>query len=323
MNSTPTVVVVGAGAVGHVVGHFLQRSGATVVFLVRAKYKYSAANFQLHALPSSGDAPIPAANFGTITTIPELAELNVTELHLTIPSPLEPGPWLRELLAAVPHATILAYPPAPQDRATLLASGAELSRLVMVFIGFIAFAAPLDAEPWRHPGTAFWFPPLSPTLFSGPPDRVLAVVRALRSAGMPCRTHMNVTAFGAQPAAMLAAFMTALECADWSLRALVRSPHAARAIAAAREAAQIAGSKTPSVALRFVLTPTVLRIAVGVAKRVVPFSLEQYLHKHFAKVGAQTQAMVAELIASGNRQAVPTDALRALAARTSGARADA
>jgi ketopantoate reductase len=313
MIQKPTIVVVGAGAVGQVVGHFLQRSGASVVFLVRAKYKDSATNFTLHALPCRGDAPLGAANFGAIASIRELAELNVTELHLTIPSSLEAGPWLRELLAAVPNATIVAYPPAPQDRATLLGSGADVARLVTVFVGFIAFAAPLGAEPWPQAGTAYWFPPLSPTLFSGPPELVSRITNTLRSAGMPSRVHPNVTAYGAQPAAMLAAYMAALECAEWSLRAFVRTPNLARATAAAHEAGRIASGKPAALTLRLLLTPIVLRIVVGIAKRVVPFSLEQYLHKHFAKVRAQTQAMVAELVTSGRQQGLPTAALSTLA----------
>ncbi|MGB3623971.1 MAG: 2-dehydropantoate 2-reductase N-terminal domain-containing protein, partial [Ketobacter sp.] len=50
-----TALIVGAGAVGQVYGHFLQRGGASVSYLVKEKYKYDCEKgFTLYRCRRSG-----------------------------------------------------------------------------------------------------------------------------------------------------------------------------------------------------------------------------------------------------------------------------
>lgn len=43
-------------------------------------------------------------------------------------------------------------------------------------IGFIAWQGPLEGEQWTGEGLAYWLPPGSPSMISGPAERVAPLV---------------------------------------------------------------------------------------------------------------------------------------------------
>jgi 2-dehydropantoate 2-reductase len=160
---------------------------------------------------------------------------------------------------------------------------------------------------------AYWFPPMTPAPFSGPRDRVDAIVSLLKRGGQPAKRHKDVPRTVAFPSAILMAYLIALENAGWSFRELMRGGinDGARA---AREALAIVardeGGKVPLTA-RLMARPRVLRTGLWLGRRLVPLPLEVYLKEHFTKVGEQTREFVAGYIARGRELDLPVDALAA------------
>lgn len=319
-----TILVVGAGAVGQVLGRHLQLGGAEVTFFVRENYRAETARgFDMFPLNHwrRGSAPIRFEGFGVVSTAREVAALPVAQVFLTVPSTGLRGEWLANLVHAIGDATVVSLQPGPDDRATILASGVASSRLVTGLIGFLSYAAPLPAETgFPRAGTAYWFPPLGRSPFSGPDTPTAAALAALTRGRVPARRHRDVPGASAFSMAIMMAYLLALESAGWSLRTFVTSRHLAAGVRAAREASAIvAGAGTrPPLGARVAMWPAVIRLALWVGGRALPFPLEAYLARHFAKVGAQTRLIVASVIASGKARALPVAALEELLAAAGG-----
>ena len=146
-SATLSVLIVGAGAVGQVLGRHLARGGASVTFLVREKYaEETRRGFTMRPLNGGGRASRHFDSFEVVTAVEEGARYD--QVHLAIPSPIARG-WLEPLARATPGATIVSYQPALDDRATILDAGVTEDRLVAALVGFIAYAAPLEGEEPR------------------------------------------------------------------------------------------------------------------------------------------------------------------------------
>jgi 2-dehydropantoate 2-reductase len=306
-SATLSVLIVGAGAVGQVLGRHLARGGASVTFLVREKYaEETRRGFAMRPLNGGGRTSRRFDSFEVVTAVEEGARYD--QVHLAIPSPIARG-WLEPLARATPGATIVSYQPALDDRATILDAGVSEERLVAALVGFIAYAAPLEGEEPREPALAYWFPPLSPCLFSG--ARAESVVRALEAGDLPAKVHADVPRASAFPTAIMMAYLCALERAGWSLDALVGGSMLAAGAEAAREATAIVAARegSPPLVARLLGSPLLFRVGLALARRIVPFPLEAYLRAHFTKVAAQTREIVRELVARGEATNLPMKAL--------------
>ncbi len=319
------MLVVGAGAVGQVIGLAVQQSGARLTFFVREKYRSEVSEgFDLYPLNRRrSSAPVRLQGFETASRPEEVAKHRFDQVYLTVPSPAVRGPWLPELVSRLGDATVVALQPSPDDRLVVLASGVPEGRLVSGMISFVSYAAPLPEEPpLPRPGMAFWFPPLSPSRFSGPPEAAAAVVETLARGGLPAKLHPHVPSAVAFPTAMLMAYLTALEAAGWSLRRFAREGLLALGAEGAGEAVAIIARSEgrPPWAAKLLARPWLLRLGLWIAGRLVPFPFERYLEKHFRKVGGQTALLLSNLIAQGKRGELPVGALERLEAkRTSSA----
>jgi ketopantoate reductase len=317
------VLLVGAGAVGQVYGRHLQRGGADVSFLVKERHAEELRRGLTLYAWNEGRPPAPAdfRGFGVLTGAAEAGRERWDQVWLCISSTALRGPWLDELLPAIGEATLVALQPGLEDREYLLARW-PAERLVCGAIALISYQAPLPGEIWPRPGVAYWFPPLSPSPFSGPREKVLPVVEALRRGGCPAREHPDVPAWSAVPSAIMMPALLALEAEGWSLRALRRGSLLTLAASAARETLAIVAArqrKKPAL-LRHVLGPWTLSALLAVAPRVMPFDFEAYLRYHFTKVGDQTVAMVATYVETARAQGLPHAALDELAARAAARR---
>ncbi len=318
MAAIPRVLVVGAGAVGQVYARHAQLGGAALTFFVRDKYREAAARgFDVYPLNRGRrrrTEPVRFDGFAVVSSADEVAARTFDQVYLTVSSPALRGPWLAELIAAVGDATIIALQPGHDDRATLLAAGATEDRLVAGMITLISYAAPLPGETrFPRPGMAYWFPPLAPSPFSGPPARVAAVVALLRRGKLPAKRHADVPKAVAFPSAVMMAYLVALEAAGWSFRALARDG-IQRGARGAREALAIVAlsSGKPPLLTRIVARPWVLRTGLWFARRIVPLPLEIYLKEHFTKVGEQTRMFMAGYIARGRQAHLAVTALEQL-----------
>ncbi len=314
-----SVLVVGAGAVGQVYARHLQLGGAGITFLVRDRYREStAAGFVLYPLNRrTKAAPVRFDGFAVVTSPAELAK-PVDLVLLTVSSPALRGPWLGELAAATRDATWVVLQPGLTDRGLIEAAGVAPDRIVTGLISLISYHAPLAGETrFPGPGMAYWFPPGSPSLFSGPPGRVDPLVAALRAGGQPAKRHADAARFAMFPSAVMMAYLVALESSHWSLRALVRGPQARLAARAAREALAIVGRahgfRVPLTS-RLVARRSIMRIGLWFSRRLAPLPLETYLEAHFTKVGDQTRELVASYIALGSDAEQSVSALRELVA---------
>ena len=310
-----SVLIVGAGSVGQVFARHLQLGGAEVTFFVREKYRQDAARgFDLYPLNHRRDEPERLEGFGVVTSPTEVAARRFDMMFLTVSSTGLRGPWLEELVAAAPDATVVSLQPGVDDRGIVMEAGVPAERLVSGLIGFLSYAAPLPGEAIARPGMAYWFPPMSPCRFSGAPDRVRAVVEALSRGRLPARIDADVpraTAFGT---AILLGYVAALERAGWSIRSLVHGEWLATAARGVGEAfavlAPVAGQ--PPLVARLLAHPVAFRLVIWFGQRVAPFPLERYLEKHFSKVQDQTRLVLASMVARGRSADLEVGALERL-----------
>ena len=318
MTDRPRVLVVGAGAVGQVFGWYLQRAGAELCFLVKEKHAPEARRgFTLYALGLLEDDPEPLrfSGFDVRVSVDEVARERWDQVWLGVSSPaLREGDWVEALARATGEATWVMLQPGLDDR-DWLRRWIPAERLVAGMVPFLSYHAPLapGARPAR-PGTAFWIPPLTRGPFSGPPERLQAVLRTLRAGGYPARETGDAVREAALPSAVLAVFVTELEAVGWSFERFLQRDVRERFSREVREAVTIAARHTGASAdpVLSLLRPGLVRLLLPLAERLPPVDLETYLQAHFTKVGAQTREMMRRYVELGQAAGLPVQHLQAL-----------
>jgi 2-dehydropantoate 2-reductase len=311
MNDKPRVLLVGAGAVGQVFGRYLQAAGCELSFFVKEKYAEEARRgYTLYELGRRQHAPEPIflSGFDILVSAPEVARRRVDQVWLCVSSTaLRAGDWVEQLARHTGEATWVMLQPALDDRDFLLRF-IPPERLVSGMIPFLSFHSPLRPEDTFPPsGTAFWFPPLARGLFSGPPERLGAVLRTLRAGGYPASATGDATRAAAIPTAVLTVTVAGLEAAGWRFERFLQPDSLERVHHAAREAVRIVARHTGANA-SFVLPllrPALFKALLPVASRLVPIDLETYLRVHFTKVGDQGRAILRTYIALGKSAGLP------------------
>ena len=317
---SPRVLIVGAGCVGQVFGHHLALGGAEVSYFVRSQYRADAARgFALAGLRTMlrprRETFAPRA---VLSELEELAAQRFDQVWLTMSSAALRGAWLKPLLDSIDRdTTLVSLQPDRSDHALLADTWQRPQQLVRGNIGFVAFAAPLTRELQLEVDTAYWFPPLGASGFSGARERVAALCGPLARGGLPARPSRDVVAAMAYPNAIGMTYLTALEAADWSLAALQRGELLDLCEQAVREVLAVVRAETGQRGLGFGLLTQGWLAALGfrVASRVVPFPLLGFVQQHFTKVSAQTQLIIARLIGEAQRRGLDHRALLALSSR--------
>src|SRR6185369_5115898 len=92
---------------------------------------------------------------------------------------------------------------------------------------------PLPGEKVPQPGMAYWFPPLSPSIYSGP--RAAEVAASLRKGGLPARKVADVSRAAAYPSALLMMLVAAVEESNWSFDRLLHGEGLDTALGSFRE----------------------------------------------------------------------------------------
>ncbi len=318
------VLVVGAGSVGQVFARHYQLGGARVTMFVRDKYRAEVARgFDLYPLNKRGRAAVRFDGFDVVADAKELAGRRFDQVLLTVSSPALRGAWLPELIRAAGEATIVALQPGLDDRSVLAAAGASEARLVQGMISLISYHAPLPGETrFPKPGMAYWFPPLSPSPFSGPAERTAAVIAALKKGGLPAKQHRDVPHSAGFPSAVMMPYLVALELGGWTMRGTARTGKLALGGRGAREALDVVRhllGRAPF-GLGALTRPRLLRAGLWAARPLIPLPLEIYLKEHFTKVGDQTREFLDGYIAKGRSAGLPVAALEQLAGELAVAR---
>ncbi|MCG8312305.1 MAG: 2-dehydropantoate 2-reductase, partial [Pseudomonadales bacterium] len=146
------VLVVGAGAVGQVYGHFMQRGGASVSFFVKEKYQSRCEEgFSLYRCRRSGLGGEEHYQADAVyTQYEEIAKQKFDHIWLAMPSNDLEGAWLGELKEAIGDTTLVMLQPDLEDRDYVLKYFPE-SQLVYGMINFISYQTPLPDLPSHHP----------------------------------------------------------------------------------------------------------------------------------------------------------------------------
>jgi ketopantoate reductase len=321
-------LVVGAGCVGRVFAHHFARGGADVALLVRPRQLAElGAGYTLHALPlARAPRSVQVGPFALLGSVEQVGTRRFDLVLLAVSSHALDAGWLRQLLAQIGGAALVSLQPDPADHALIAAvlderakaSGAPAPRFVRGHIGFVAFDTPLpEYAGVEVPGTAFWFPPLSRSLFSGPAAEVTTLVALLRRGGLPVGAAADVTHATAFPNALGMTYLVALEAAGWSIAALRGGALRSTCEEALREAIAIVkrrlGGAPPGIGL--VSRTWLAAVGFRVAALFVPFPLLAFIHRHFGKVAPQTHLILGRLASEGEQAGLATAALRALLAR--------
>lgn len=311
------ILLVGAGAVGQVYGRHLQLGGANVSFLVKPKYADDVKKgFTLYQLNSDRrrEKPMRFEGFGVLTDIAEVAAKSWDAVMLCVSSTALRAMNLGELAKAAGNASIVMLQPGMEDHA-YVTSLSSPERVVAGMISLVSYHTPLPGETVKEPGTAYWFPPLAPSPFSGPDaSRVRAIVDTLKRGGQPAAVQKDVPSSVVAPSAILMCFIAGLEEAGWSLNTLADGKRLSVVMQAAKESLSVAnasiGKRAPPIGP--LLQPGLAKIALKIAPGVVPFDLETYLRVHFTKVGDQTRFMLAQYAEHGKQKGLPVSSLESL-----------
>lgn len=313
------VLVVGAGAVGQTYGYHLAQGGAEVTFYVREKVVEACRQgFTLYQLGLMSKPKTKRwDDFSLVTSPEQVAESGPwDQVWLCVSSPALQGGWVEQLVAAAGEAAVVSWQPNLRDRDLLLGYVAE-DRLISGVITVVAYQAPLPGEErFSEPGIAFWLPPGTPNVLSGPAEHVQAAVTALREGGCPARSHRFAPGWAAGPSAAMMPHLIALEAEDWSLAKLRKSSLLPLAAKASRQAMVVAGKATGvNLWRRTLVRPPLVRLGLCVSAGFAPFDFERYIQFHFTKVGEQTRQMMSTYIELGAEYNEPTDALAQLLER--------
>lgn len=306
------ILIVGAGSVGQVYGWHLTRGGAEVHVFVKPKYADEArAGFVLY--PPKTTTPTRWTPRGVLTRAAEVAQTEWDQVWLAIPSDALRGDWLPELVAAMGRATLVSLLPGLRDR-DVLTPLVPADRLVVGLIAFSSWHAPLTTEALPEPGMAWWHPPLTPSVFEGPPAPVDTIVRALRAGGCPAAKG-GATEAAARGSSFLCPVVAAMECGGWTFTGLREDRWANLAADAAKEALAVSCAHlgVPKGPAALGMNPTVIRLATRAVPFVAPMDFEAFLRVHFGKVGAQTQLALDTWVEEGERRQLPVGNLRELA----------
>jgi ketopantoate reductase len=306
------ILIVGAGDVGRTYGRHLQRGGASVAFLVKEKYRESAQRgWTLRWMRPAGAALADRFEAeGILTSMDGVARERWDQVWLAMSSDALDPSWLDPLLLAVGDAPIISLQPGMDD-GEMLQSRISSERLVQGLIGIVAWESPLPGEQDTPEGLAYWFPPLSASLFSGPRPLVNDIVHTLKEGGCPARRVDDVAQVMARASGAMMPLITALEASNWSFQQLAHSDQLEAGLRAAQEALAIVAAHREEgrPIWRFLLKGFLVRLLLPIARRLAPMDLERYLRHHFTKVGSQTRKMMRSYVDVGRRHELPTNTL--------------
>jgi 2-dehydropantoate 2-reductase len=300
-------LIVGAGAVGQVYGRHLSLGGAAVSFLVKPKYRAAAAEgYRLYPLNGRNRTePVKFEGFGVIDSVEAAIGQPWDQLWLTVSADALLGDWLDTLITGMPADCVLVCLSPGQLSYQRLVGLVGEERVISGMINLIAYQAPLPGEErFSKPGVAYWFPPLSPSPFSGPGVAVKQVCDTLRRGGQPASVHADVQSLMGFPQAILMTHLLALEAAGWTFAGLSAGDALESARAGASEALSIVAEKNGVARSRLLALwrPAFVRLGLKFAPMLVPLDLEVYLAYHFQKVREQTLLFVKQYIEWGEAQ---------------------
>lgn len=314
------VLIVGAGSVGQVYGHYLLRGGNEVSFLVKPQYVEACeAGFTLFRCRRRGlGQPEHYHAEAIYSDLSQLVDQQFDQVWLAVPSTGLYGEWLPHLKSVIGNATLVMLQPDLDDRDFVLQTF-PADQVVYGAVNFLSYHTPLPDLPAHHPdagkqGIAYLLLPLLGGEFSGPPERLPGVLEALTAGRFPVRVQQNVPRSYADRSAWMIPLVALLEIEQWSFQRVIHSDSLSVAVTGAQQALGIVAAKfgRPRNLTEKAFNAWVVRMLLPLIRWLTPMDAESYLKYQFQKTAPQTRVMLAHFIAQGEKSGLPTHALKVL-----------
>lgn len=310
------VLVIGAGAIGQVYAYHLKQAGCAVFFYAKEKYASELReNLTLFPLnqTKSRQAPTTFKVDGVLTSKTEASQIAWDQIYLCISSTALRGDWIDGFKDIAKHATIICLQGGLGDQEFLLKHFSR-DQLVYGMISMISYHAPLPGESVKGQGMAYWFPPMGPSPFSGPNERVRDVVTTLNKGKHPAKVIKDVPGTVPFMSAALMSLIVVLELEQWSFKKVLSGHYLALGLKAIKESNLIIKEKShKSIPLPVtLLSAPIIKLVVRISPKVIPLDIETYLKIHFTKVRDQTILYLNEIIESGCEMKMNTKSLEEL-----------
>lgn len=310
-------LIVGAGAVGQVYGHFLQRGGASVSYFVKGAYKAQCEQgFSLYRCRHAGLGPKEYFEADAIyTRFDELKDQEFDHIWIAVSSNDLRGEWLGRLKPLIGDTTVVMLQPDLEDQDYVLQFFPE-TQIVYGMINFMGYENPLPDMPEQHPdadkkGVAYFMLPMTAAEFSGEPERLPAVMYALDQGRYPVKAQQDVPRLYADRSAWMIPLVATLELENWSFKRVVEGKSLSLASEGARQALAIVAAKfhrrqnwTERAVGRFLF-----KRLLPVVRWVFPMDAESFVKYQFRKTAKQTRFMLDHFIQQGESLGLQTDAL--------------
>jgi hypothetical protein len=316
------VLIVGCGAVGQVLGLFLQKAGvelslydqpATVDRLTQALEHGGPPIFQISN--SRGREPIVHRldNYHVAGDEAECRRFQPDQIWFATPSPVYHSDWFRAFLQNVPSQRVVCFAP-EGGRPEFFPKDGDKDRLVFGGITFMAWQGNLEGGGGCPEGVNFWLSPLALPL-SGTEKACGEVGRILKNGGLRVDIQKRDSPMQASMTAVMTAFTAGLELSGWTLRGFRKSPWLQRAAGAAREAAlsQVRSDGFfTRMLLGIVCSPPMLSLIALLLPLLFPFDIEKYLKFHYRKTRDQTLTLLDVFAGDGKERGLPVENIRIL-----------
>lgn len=308
-------LVVGAGATGQVIAHFLYRGGSQVSFFVKEKHTKEIGN-GLTLYPqrrSSLGREEHLTQFDVYSDWQDLLEETWDLVVLCVASEGLRENGLTEFLKQGQYNEVVIFQPDLLDL-SYIKEFVSKEKIVQGLYGFLAYQTPLPGldEPPKG-GVAYLLLPGGNTYFDGDPDRVATVATLLKDGGMPVEVRHDLAWVSAYRSALVIPLVAALELEEWSFDQFRGSDSLRLGVAAVKEALAVAARfhqhHTP---VKYLAISWLVSAGLWSAKHLLGFDLEKLAAYHFTKVGSQTEFMLKHYIQLGEGFGLKTDHLNQL-----------
>lgn len=315
-------LIVGAGTVGQIYGHFLQRGGAEVSFFVKPNHRQECEDgFALYRCRHGGLGPqehyTPDAVY---TSFAALESETFDHVWIAVSSTDLRGDWLERLGPVIGDTTLVMLQPDLEDQDYVLQFFPE-SQLVYGMVNFVGYQNPLPDMGEQHPdidkvGTAYFMLPMTAAEFSGDPERLPAVMHALDQGRYPVKAQQDVPRMYADRSAWMIPLVATLEIEHWSFKRLTESGSLELASEGAKQALAIVAAKfhRPLNWTERSINHAVLKTLLPVVRWLSPMDAESYVKFQFRKTAKQTRFMLEHFIHQGQLLGLRVDALERLQA---------
>lgn len=318
------VLILGSGAVGQVLGIFLQRAGVKLGYYARPESAERLSQalqqggmplFQVSYLRRKDPIQRILKDYEVLRDTAACQQFNPDQIWVTTPSTVYYTEWFKDFLRGFGARTVVGFAPEGKRPEFILQFEPDID-FIVGGITFIAWQGDLEGGGGRPKAVNFWLPPFVEIPVVGAEPGCSQVVRLLKKGGL--RASMKGNNFSESQAALtgvMTAFTAGVELAGWSFSSFRKSPWLEHAALAAREAvnSQLPDANSLS---RTALNVILSRLGMSVLSRFLPllfpFKIELYLKFHYTKTREQTLHLLELFIREGEAQSFEVAHLKAL-----------